>query len=72
MQDVSFTIKGEYIELIKLLKALDIADSGSEAKAMVDGWKVSLNGQIEYRKRAKVKPSDLVTVWIHKIIIANS
>lgn len=50
----------EYIELIKLLKLLQIAQSGGHAKTMVDEGEVKLNGQIEYRKRAKLRAGDVV------------
>ena len=51
---------GEYIELIKLLKLLHIAESGGHAKIMVEEGEVKLNGEIEFRKRAKLRPGDLV------------
>lgn len=58
---MTFTItKGEYIELIQLLKALSLASSGAEAKMMVEDGCVKLNGVVESRKRAKVRSGDLV------------
>jgi len=56
-----FNLNGaEYIELIKLLKLLHIAQSGGHAKIMVDEGEVKLNGETEYRKRAKLRPGDQV------------
>ena len=56
-----FNLKGaEYIELIKLLKLLHLAESGGHAKMMVDEGEVKLNGKTESRKRAKLRPGDLV------------
>ncbi len=56
-----FNLNGaEYIELIKLLKHLHIAQSGGHAKIMVEDGEVKLNGEIEFRKRAKLRPGDLV------------
>ena len=56
-----FNLNGaEYIELIKLLKLLHIAQSGGHAKIMVEEGEVKLNGETEYRKRAKLRPGDLV------------
>lgn len=58
---MEFTLKGaEYIELIKLIKLLRIAPSGGQAKLMVEQGMVKLNGQTEYRKRAKLRPGDKV------------
>ena len=56
-----FNLNGaEFIELIKLLKLLHIAESGGHAKIMVEEGEVKLNGETEYRKRAKLRPGDLV------------
>jgi len=56
-----FNLNGtEYIELIKLLKLLHIAESGGHAKIMVEDGEVKLNGKVELRKRAKLRPGDLV------------
>lgn len=56
----SFKIKGEYIELIQLLKVLGIAETGGQAKAMVEEGRIKVNGQPEERKRAKLRPGDQV------------
>lgn len=59
----------EYIELIKLLKATSICGSGGEAKSIVDDGQVKLNGQIENRKRAKLRKGDKIEVFDKSIII---
>jgi ribosome-associated protein len=64
---LSFAIRGEYIELIQLLKAMNLAESGGQAKAMVEDGLVKLNGQTELRKRAKLRPGD--TVAFHEYLI---
>lgn len=60
MQIETFQIRGEYIELIKLLKATGHAENGAQAQAMVIANDVKLNGHTETRKRAKLKPGDKV------------
>ena len=57
-----FEITGEYIELIKLLKVLQIAESGAMAKALVENEKVHCNGEIETRKRAKICKGETIQV----------
>ena len=57
-----FKIKGEFIELIQLLKVLGIAETGGHAKQIVEEGSVKLNGETEYRKRAKLRPGDKVEV----------
>lgn len=67
MKKEKFEIEGEYIELIQLLKALNIAETGGQAKMMVDDGEVKLNGETEYRKRAKLRKGDVVEVSNNKI-----
>ncbi|MEI7526335.1 MAG: RNA-binding S4 domain-containing protein [Mariniphaga sp.] len=65
-----FNLNGsEYIELIKLLKLLHIAQSGGHAKIMVEEGEVKLNGEVEFRKRAKLRPGDLVKTSEKEILI---
>ena len=59
----------EYIELIKLLKIMRVSESGGQAKMMVDDGIVYLNGQLESRKRAKLRSGDFVEVMDFKIKI---
>jgi len=53
----------EYIELIKMLKLLRIAESGGQAKMMVEDGEVTLNGVAESRKRAKLRIGDVVRIF---------
>lgn len=62
MRKVEFKIEGEYIELIKLLKATHVTVSGAEAKQMVDSGVVVRNDEIESRKRAKITPGEKIVV----------
>ena len=62
MRNINFTIEGEYIELIKLLKATNITISGAEAKQLVESGAVLRNGQTESRKRAKIKSSETIVI----------
>jgi ribosome-associated protein len=58
---MKFNLNGaEFIELIKLLKLLHIAQSGGHAKIMVEDGEVMLNGEVEYRKRAKLRAGDVI------------
>lgn len=59
----------EYIELIKLLKTMRISESGGQAKLMVDDGLVKRNGELELRKRAKLRAGDLIEVFEFKIKI---
>jgi ribosome-associated protein len=63
MQEIEFELETEYIELIKLLKLLQIAESGAQAKIFVENGEVVLNEQPEYRKRAKLRKGDVVEIF---------
>ena len=53
----------DYIELIKLLKAVNVAESGAQAKQMVEQGRVSVDGHTEYRKRAKIGRGSTVVIF---------
>lgn len=57
-----FVLKSEYIELVKLIKLLGLAETGGHAKNMIEAGEVKLNGLTEFRKRAKLRNGDLVDI----------
>ena len=56
------SIKGEYIELIKLLKATGLCDTGGAAKIAVDEGVVTVDGSVESRKRCKIRRGQVVEI----------
>ncbi len=64
-----FKLQEEYIELIRLLKYMRLAETGGHANLMVDEGLVKLNGSVEYRKRAKLRKGDVVEAEGHIIKI---
>lgn len=48
-------LKEEYIELYKLLKLVNVAATGGHGKIMIEEGEVEVNGETEYRKRAKIR-----------------
>ncbi len=65
----TFKIEGEFIELIQLLKAIGLAQTGGHAKLIVNEEMVLRNGEIETRKRAKLIPGDVIEILDNKIIL---
>lgn len=59
---ILFTLReGEdYIPLIALLKATDVVSSGSEAQEVVTAGMVLRNGEVEFRKRAKITAGEVI------------
>lgn len=57
-----YQLTEEYIELYKLIKFLDLVDSGADAKMIVADGHVVRNGEVETRKRAKIRKGDVITI----------
>ena len=64
-----FKIEGEYIELIGLLKAIGLAQTGGHAKLIVDEQMVLRNGKLETRKRAKLLRGEKIEVYGEVIVL---
>ena len=58
---VELTLRGDYIELDKLLKAMGLADSGGQARAFITAGEVQVDGRVELRKTAKIRAGQRVT-----------
>lgn len=50
----------EFIPLIQLLKAAGVVESGSEAQEVVSAGLVLRNGEVETRKRAKIRAGEII------------
>ena len=57
---IDFALRGEYIQLDHLLKAAGLCQSGGEAHVAVAEGLVTVDGQPESRKRAKLRPGQRV------------
>ncbi len=62
MQLIDFELRGEYIALDALLKALGLAPSGGAAKLMVAEGRVQVDGQDELRKTCKIRAGQVVSL----------
>ena len=62
MEEIQLELTEEYIELIKLLKVLTLAQTGGHAKMIVDNGEVMRNGEREFRKRAKLVKGDVIVI----------
>lgn len=68
MQTIEFLLEGEYIELIQLLKAANVAQTGGHAKIIVDEGAVIRDGEVETRKRAKIRKGEEIKIEDELII----
>jgi ribosome-associated protein len=62
VQQLEFHLRGEFIELCNLLKLAGVCDSGGAGKALVAEGVVSVDGQVELRKTAKIRAGQVVTL----------
>ena len=53
-------VRGEYIQLDQLLKTTGLCHSGGFAHAEIEAGKVTVDGAVETRKRAKLRPGQQV------------
>jgi ribosome-associated protein len=56
----SVDISREPVELFKILKFEGMVASGGEAKLVISGGLVRVNGKIETRKRKKIVSGDII------------
>lgn len=62
-----FKLKGEFIELNKLLKICGIAQTGGHGNILITEGEVKLNGKVEIQKRKKIVIGDVVEIENEKI-----
>ena len=60
MESVEFLLSRPHIELCQLLKLAGIASSGGNGKHLVAAAEVSVDGQTELRKTAKIRAGQTV------------
>ncbi len=64
----TFKMKGEFIQLNQLIKAMGWVDNGAEANNLIDAGRLQVNGIIELRRRNKLVVGDKVC-FKDKIVI---
>lgn len=69
MQEVP--IRTETIRLGQLLKLANVVESGSEAKARVQGGEVRVNGEVETRRGRQLHPGDRVEFAATRLVVTR-
>lgn len=59
---MKFELEEDFIELFKLLKVTGVAESGGQAKMLIEEGAVKRNGEVELRKRAKIVSGERIEV----------
>lgn len=65
----TFKIKGEYIQLNQLIKAMGWTDNGAAANNLIDEGQIKVNGVVEHRKRNKLTAGAKVSFKDQSVII---
>jgi len=65
-----FKLEGkEFVELNDLLKIKGLCTSGGQAKAVIASGLVKVDGQVELRKRCKIRKDQIVAFKDHEIVV---
>ena len=64
-------LESEFVELYKILKFEGLADSGGSAKKIIADGLVSVNGEVETRKRKKIRAGDQIDFIDHHIEVVD-
>ena len=71
MQNTTFDLAGEFVELNQLLKLVGLCDSGGAGKNMVASGVVKVDGKKELRKTAKIRAGQTVSVGAVRITVQS-
>lgn len=67
---IEFELEGkEFIELNRLMKLMSVVNSGGEANMFISNGDVTVNGEVETRKRHKVRAGFVVKFNDETIVI---
>jgi ribosome-associated protein len=58
---ITLAVRGEFIQLDQLLKTTGLCHSGGFAHAEIEAGRVIVDGVVESRKRAKLRPGQRVS-----------
>ncbi len=72
MQTIQFQMRGEFIELHKLLKIEGVCASGGEAKMLVASGEVRVDGVVELRKACKIRAGQIVETGAVRIAVLGA
>ncbi|PLX42752.1 MAG: S4 domain-containing protein YaaA [Deltaproteobacteria bacterium] len=66
---IEVSITTEYIKLDQLLKLADLVAGGGEAKVIIQGGEVRVNGEVETRRGRKLRPGDSVELGGTEVLV---
>jgi ribosome-associated protein len=72
MSTLDFELRGDHIDLGALLKATGLAGSGGSAKTLIVEGAVRVNGEIETRRRRKLRAGDSVMLGDAQVLLRQA
>ena len=72
MQTIQFQMRGDFIDLHKLLKIEGVCASGGEAKMLVASGAVRVDGAVELRKACKIRVGQIVETGAVRIAVLGA
>lgn len=69
MEETEVKISTEFIKLEGLLKFAGIAETGGDAKGMIQDGEVSVNGEVCTMRGKKLYPGDRVTLGTLRLVV---
>ena len=61
----------ETIKLDQFLKLAQVAQSGGQAKVLIQSGQIQVNGMVETRRGRKLHPGDVITFEGEEIVVAS-
>lgn len=55
MKSIEFELKDEFIPLVSLLKTTNLFSTGGRAKIAIEQGEILVEGEVEFRKRRKIR-----------------
>lgn len=65
-------LRDEYIKLGQALKAVNLVESGVEAKIVIVNGEVKVNGEIEYQRGKKLRAGDIIEYNGEKVLVSEN
>ena len=72
MQQLSFDLDRDHVELNQLLKLSGVCDSGGAGKALVASGVVTVDGIVELRKTCKIRAGQVVRIGDIRIDVTTA
>lgn len=65
-------LRDEYIKLGQALKAVNLVESGVQAKIVIINGEVKVNGAVEYQRGKKLRAGDVIEYNGEKVLVSDN